>query len=454
MGKILVVDDEAMMRRLAERILSPHYEVVQAASGEEAIQQYAEHRPDMVLSDVMMEGMSGYELISNLHRTYHTEIPVMFMTADDSEDGESRSFETGAVDYIKKPFKADVLLRRVENIMRQQEVVNTLKVEANTDLMTGLLNKASAKEEFTKACQVEHGSLLMIDLDSFKLVNDIYGHEMGDDILIAFADILRNSLREGDIIGRMGGDEFSAFCFNLTNEKVIMDKAAKINDRITAKAKELMGEDMQIPLGASIGAIFVPRYGTDYEDLMKKADKMLYNVKQNGKHGCVIYSNEEDTANDTPAKKQDIHAVHTILRERNDKPGAYETGFENFQAIYRFLHRSMDNYHKKVAFLIIDFMRKTDDVNGVENTAPMTPEEKEALIDAAERFRDMLYKTLRKSDVAMCEGDTRFMALLPEANAESAPVAVERVLSRWRETYPEDAEKYFIKNEIEDLDTD
>ena len=128
MGKILIVDDEKMMQMLAKRILLPHYDVIVASSGEEAIKLYAREMPDMVLSDLLMPNMSGYELLGELKRIHGRDIPIMFMTADDSEESESKGFETGAMDYIRKPFKADVLLRRVENIMRQNARMKRLRL--------------------------------------------------------------------------------------------------------------------------------------------------------------------------------------------------------------------------------------------------------------------------------------------------------------------------------------
>lgn len=211
---------------MTAHILSTRYETICATNGEEAIEIYKKERPNMILSDLNMPGMSGFELQNTLQDMYCEQIPVMFMTADNSDDTESQGFENGAVDYIRKPFRADVLLKRVENILKNVEKIQGLK-------------------------------------------------------------------RAADIVGRMGGDEFIAFCQYVSEEEVVAEKTKYINEELLKSAKEFMGEDMTIPLGASIGAVAVPDEGTDFLTLYQKADKALYNVKQNGKHGFAIYGEHQ-----------------------------------------------------------------------------------------------------------------------------------------------------------------
>ena len=285
MEKILIVDDQIITLKMTSHILSTRYETFCALSGEEAIEIYKKERPDMILSDLNMPTMSGFELQSTLQNMFLEHIPVMFMTADNSDDTETKGFENGAVDYIRKPFRADVLLKRVENILNNEKRIQGLRRAAETDPMTGLLNKASSQFEIGEACSKMNGMLMMIDLDSFKLVNDLYGHAMGDKVLIRFAEIICSAVRSSDIVGRMGGDEFIAFCQYVDDEEVVAEKARYINEEVMKSAKEFMGEDMTIPLGASIGAVAVPAEGTDFLTLYQKADKALYVVKQNGKHG-------------------------------------------------------------------------------------------------------------------------------------------------------------------------
>ncbi len=119
--KILIVDDEELTLMMTENILSREYDTVRALSGKEAIALYKEHMPDLVLSDLMMPEMSGFEMLDAMHQQFGRAIPVIFMTAHESEENELRSLTSGAVDFIRKPLKADALLRSVNSIIQRLE---------------------------------------------------------------------------------------------------------------------------------------------------------------------------------------------------------------------------------------------------------------------------------------------------------------------------------------------
>ena len=216
--KILIVDDEKISLRMTQHILSSEYDTVCASNGRDAIEIYKTERPNLVLSDLRMPEIDGFELQKKLQDEYGKQIPFMFMTADKDDEAESKGFAIGALDFIRKPFRADVLLKRVFNILQNVEQIQGLQKAATTDPMTGLLNKASSQEEIDLLVKTTPGALMMIDLDSFKPVNDIYGHAMGDKVLIRFAEIIRSSIRATDIAGRIGGDEFVVFMKDIRND--------------------------------------------------------------------------------------------------------------------------------------------------------------------------------------------------------------------------------------------
>ena len=132
------------------------------------------------------------------------------MSANEGDESEIKGFEMGVADYIHKPLKPDVLLRRVGNVIENIEKIRKLEVTSSTDSLTKLLNKSAAQRKIVEMVKNSSGALLMIDLDSFKLVNDIYEHNMDDKILIRFAEPIKSVIRENDLAGRMGGDEFVA----------------------------------------------------------------------------------------------------------------------------------------------------------------------------------------------------------------------------------------------------
>lgn len=432
MKKILIVDDMIVSLMMTENMLAEHYKTFCASSGEEAMKIYRQELPDMVLSDLRMPGMSGYELQIQLQEEYHEVIPFMFMTADHNEETESRGFDNGAMDFIRKPFRPDVLLRRVANILQTVDQIEGLKKNASTDQLTGLLNKVSSQIELSKMCKKSIGALMMIDLDSFKLVNDIHGHAMGDEVLINFADILRSSVRPTDILGRMGGDEFVAFCQGIQDEESIAAKSKFINERIVEEAKKLMGYDMNIPLGASIGCTFVPMSGTDFAELYQKADKALYGVKQNGKHGYGIFKEDtEDENSDENNGLANIDQVEMILNERGVDNKAFILPFESFRTVYRFLKRTRGVYSKMTSLLVFSIIRHKE---GGTST----------LKDAAEQFITVLHDTFRVGDAITQNGNNQFFVLLTNTDAHRhiAP-AIQRISDAWDRV---ESCKYFTFN--------
>ena len=417
MKKIMIVDDEKISLIMTNHILSSSYATVCASSGDEAIQLFKKERPDMVLSDLRMPGMSGYELQQALEKDFNEGIPFMFMTADTDEETESRGFENGAMDFIHKPFRADVLLKRVGNILQTVEKIQGLKMAAVMDPMTGLLNKSSSENEIAGLCQNASGVLMMIDLDSFKLVNDMYGHDMGDKILIRFAEILKAVVRPIDVVGRLGGDEFIAFCQNVSEDIVIEKKSRFINKYILDAAKEFMGEDMTIPLGASIGCVFVPKEGTDFAALHKKADKALYTVKQNGKHGYMFYTDLSEDGKKEESQSTDLSAVVKILSERNKGRGAFNLGFDQFRTAYQFLSRLNMNYQKEISMLLFTLKEKENAAIPIE--------------DAVDEFMGVLSSSLRQSDIITQGGKNQCIVILPETSLQNVSNVTERIMENW-----------------------
>lgn len=403
---------------MTENMLSTQYEVVCASSGKEAIEVFRRELPDMVLSDLRMPGMSGYELQSTLQNEYNTIIPFMFMTADHDEQTEIQGFENGAMDFIKKPFLPDILLRRVANILQTVEKIQGLSKTASTDALTGLLNKASSEEALTELCKEASGALLMIDLDSFKLVNDIHGHAMGDEILIAFANILRELMDENDLIGRMGGDEFVGFCKNVLDEETIAHRTRLANEKLVAEAKKLMGEDMAIPLGTSIGCVFVPKEGNDFAELYKKADKALYVVKQRGKHGYFIFSSDKKLDEMEIADSMSLSNMEVILSERNVTEEAFILHPDNFRTVYRFLRRTVRTSRRSDCIVLITLEALDKEID---------------LEEVGDHFLESMKSALRRSDAITKSNQTQFILLLYDIGKENVPDVIERVKKHWAE---------------------
>ena len=201
----------------------------------------------------------------------------------------------------------------------------------------------------------------------------------------------------------MGGDEFVAFLKNVDDEKILRQKTNFLNDQLFITAKKILGSDTQIPLGTSVGAVFVPDGGTEFQTLYKKADAALYDVKQHGKHGLAIFGTHNHRGNSSGGLSQ----LRMILDERNPKSGAFFVDFETFKKIYRLLSRMADNYKKGVTLMQFSL-----------NNA-----------DFAEVFKEILLHALRKSD-CVTQSENKFLVLLMEATEQECDTVRTRIFSR------------------------
>ena len=440
---VMVVDDDTANLKIAGTILSKNNMHVTAVKSGRAMLDYISGKgaPDLILLDIKMPEMDGFETLTRLRELEKEkglhETPVIFLTADETTGTESRGFEVGVSDYIRKPFNPEVLLRRIDNVISMQSEVNNLKNEATLDKLTGFLNKAATGTELTKMCQEQSGCLMMIDLDSFKLVNDIYGHEMGDRVLFSFAQIIKSCVPAGSKNGRIGGDEFVSFALGISTSGEVEAITKELNEKLVASAKKMMGNDMTIPLGASVGAIMVPKHGSDYASLLKLADKLLYDVKKNkGKHGCSIYS-PELTEGDSSSSVMDIRSLTEILSERNVPNEALYVDMESFSYVYRFAFRY--------------FIR--NNINACRVLFTLTP--KSGVMDnsyknSCEEFGNHVKEMLRKSDMLTKCRFNQYYVLISDIRKEYVNTIINNIIGSWHEkdnTVNIDYETEYVKND-------
>jgi diguanylate cyclase (GGDEF)-like protein len=295
----------------------------------------------------------------------------------------------------------------------QDEVNRKLEKAAHTDAMTGLLNKASTEEAIGEAVKNASGALMLIDLDSFKLVNDLYSHEMGDRILVRFANLIQSVIRDNDISGRIGGDEFIIFLEGLLDVKTIEKKVDFLNTEIIRTAKELMGEDMEIPLGCSAGVTFVPKDGREYSSLFSKTDLALHQIKRNGKHKVQVYNDE--TADKTVEESGNLSNLQLIFGERNIEKSAKIADREQFQEIFQYMNRfaGVNNW----------------DLHMVEFS--LEGKDDKELSEATDKFIQLSAGLLRNFDVLLKYNDRQVVLLLMEPENKDYMIPVARILEAW-----------------------
>jgi diguanylate cyclase (GGDEF)-like protein len=292
--RILVVDDERFNLNVLADLLKTDYTVILAKNGDQALERAKKQPPDLILLDIMMPGMDGYQTLKALKENQTTrEIPVIFITALGGGEDEEKGLLLGAVDYIIKPFQPAIVLARIKihlKIVRQRKLLESI---ALLDGLTEIPNHRSFTERFTQEWQraMRNGqplSLGILDVDHFKQYNDTYGHGQGDEVLKTVATILTRELkRTTDFAARYGGEEF-AMLMPETDAKGAVTLANRICKAIEDLAIEHAGASASQWLTVSIGGTtLVPAMEQTERQLFETADKMLYRAKGKGRNQAV-----------------------------------------------------------------------------------------------------------------------------------------------------------------------
>src|SRR5687768_4062426 len=293
LGRILVVDDNRdNVEIIATRLRFRGYQIDEASDGAQAIASVHQNAPDLILLDVMLPDIDGYEISRRLKGDESLPyIPIILVTARDSTQDKVAGLDAGADDYLTKPINFPELEARVRSMLRIKRLQDELE-EKNRELervsisdgLTGLFNHRHIHgllhEEFERADRTgERLTVAMFDLDRFKSVNDNYGHQSGDRVLEKFADILRETAREIDKLGRYGGEEF----MTLLPDTGIEDGVVFVERvrREVARHPFNVGRDEPLSMTVSVGVATYPHeLIRDPETLVRHADQALYAAKR------------------------------------------------------------------------------------------------------------------------------------------------------------------------------
>jgi diguanylate cyclase (GGDEF)-like protein len=291
---ILLVDDEPSTLELLVGILNESYDVASAIDGEQALAFCERRLPDLVLLDVAMPGVDGYEVCRRLKADPRSgDVPIIFVTARDRVEDEIKGLETGAVDFITKPVHPSIVLARVRTQIMLKQQADRLRGMASTDALTGVANRRGFDERLDiewRRCQRHRMplSLIMIDIDHFKLYNDTYGHQAGDNCLQHIASALRTVLRRAsDMLSRYGGEEFVCLLPGTGLDGAVerADEIGRAVERLNIiHAHPTTGPVVTVSRGVSTT---IPGNEIEIVDLLQVADAMLYQAKRTGRN-CTM----------------------------------------------------------------------------------------------------------------------------------------------------------------------
>ena len=284
---LLIVDDAATNIQALAHHLKEDYQLKVATSGERALElSLSNPMPQLILLDIKMPMMDGYLVCRQLKSNELTaDIPVIFVTSLDDEEDEQQGLELGAVDYITKPIRPCIVKARIKTHIRLKQQSDKLKKIALHDQLTGLYNRhylmEVAEQKVSLATRYGHPiSLLMIDLDHFKSINDHYGHQAGDEVLIQLAAILTQHNRKEDVIARFGGEEF-VILLDHCNLKDAQDRAENLRCQIEGIKLN------SAKVTASLGCSELNQQHSDFFSMLSHADNALYQAKEQGRNQVV-----------------------------------------------------------------------------------------------------------------------------------------------------------------------
>lgn len=296
MAKILVVDDSILNLTVLYRILEPDFQVVTCKNGEDALTEAAQNPPDLILLDVILQGIGGFEVLNRLKVDPRTrDIPVIIITGLEGPSYEEQALQVGAVDFIQKPFRPRVVLARVHTHVELYHLRQNAEHLAMFDGLTSIPNRRSFDRQFQELAEaaLRDGlpfSAALSDIDFFKAYNDHYGHPAGDDAIRAVALTLHQTLLPlGGFAARYGGEEYAFLLPRYPAEpaeRIAVAFQKNVESLSIPSANSAAASVVTISVG---GVTVTPDYQGSLTGILETADKMLYKAKSSGRN-CVRWT--------------------------------------------------------------------------------------------------------------------------------------------------------------------
>jgi diguanylate cyclase (GGDEF)-like protein len=295
-NSLLVVDDDTSNLVLLSDILQPEYTIYRAEDGASAIQKAEKYLPDLILLDIIMPGMDGYEVFSVLQQLDKTKhIPIIFVTGLNNPEDEKKGLKLGAVDYINKPFDDMIVKLRVALHIRLINQLRIIEYLSTTDQLTKLPNRRAfdnrLNDEWRRAIREKQPITFMIaDVDHFKHYNDKYGHQQGDRALVNIAGILgKTGKRSTDFAARWGGEEFVVLLPN-TDAQVGLKIGEDLRKSVESAEIPLCdGTVTKITISVGVNSL-IPMRDSVLDEFISGSDKALYVAKEAGRNRVRLYN--------------------------------------------------------------------------------------------------------------------------------------------------------------------
>ena len=363
------------------------------------------------------------------------ETATRYQYTDNDTETETRCFKEGAIDFIVKPFVPAVMQSRIGRALELEELrrgladklekktreVSDIKSKSYQDVLTGLWNRAYTENAVNEMIsQGKKGALFMLDMDNFKAVNDNYGHIAGDETLKIFAGTLKKFAGEGDVLCRIGGDEFMIFVKDVTEKSELGSRAAEI---ISGFQKKFAEFDFETECSVSIGIAQTPEDGMEFNKLYNSADKALYYVKQNGKNAYHFFSDKLQKEKSRAGKIVDLKYINSLMSRADDGQGAYFLDIDSFHHVYNFICRFVKRNEKDVQTVLFTVNEENREIDVTEM---------ELILETLEKA---IYTSLRRSDVSTRYSSKQIVVILMDTDEVNGSMVADRILDCFYKMY-------------------
>lgn len=317
-------------------------------------------------------------------------------------------------------------LGETSDLLRQvfAETVQEAQSGRERDSLTGFLNRKYFEEKVDVYLKKPNasGTFFMMDMDDFKMVNDTYGHIMGDHLIQAFADVIRSNIRDDDYACRIGGDEFAIFFPEMDKESVIRKRADCIIQSFAKKKEELGCKLCSVSIG--IMTKYAGQEATDCMTLYNNADKALYYVKNNGKDSYHMYANIPDEVKNAGIniKQMDLNQLMKKIAERKYHQGAYAVEYDRFAYIFQFIARNIERSKQQVQIILFTLQPKNKDEDLQE----------EKFEDALMILETAIIRSLRRGDVTTRLSATQQIVILMDTNIDNGKIVANRIVEKYK----------------------
>lgn len=437
MESILIIEKDSDELKKIVNALSGEYKLSTCSTKEDAM-NFLQHKiPGMILMEDSKPHIDALEIIEYVkHEDELSQIPMIVFSTGENEQFEKSCICLGAADFIFRPCSPVGIQSRVKRVLDMEMTKKSLRAAvsaksaeidemrdmAKRDPLTRLLNRAYSEERINEYLSERRnrGTLLMLDMDNFKDVNDQYGHIAGDELLVEFANTLTSLTRQDDIVCRLGGDEFIIFLKDVNCHAVVIEKVEQL---IMTLEKRIIKPENGGNITVSTGIAVAPDDGRSFNQLYQNADKALYFVKMNGKGSYHFFSEEGSVDMGRYKMKNtqvDLDHLRSFIQEVGYSKGAYQVEYEGFKKIYRFIARCIGRTQQEVQTVLFTLRAPSGCIPDVQE-----------LLLSMNNLQTAVHESIRRGDVATNYSSSQFVVILMDSSIADAGMVADRIRNKY-----------------------